>query len=407
LCPRGRAMEASVAEHFEGNRCINCMCHSTENLYSYRSTSLLRAADDFYPKEEASQPVYLANAAYNSLFLGEVGQTDWDMFTTTHPDAGMHAAARAVSGSQIYVSDKPGQHNFDLLRQLVLPDGVALLAKHAGRPTRDVLFRDVNADGVSALKIWNRNTYTGVLGVFNAQGARWDRSLRKFVAADEQPSVDAVVRAADIEGLFGPVEAGDAGTRRADATMPTPPEATETVRALQQPPVPPERAEMPPLEEHPAPSEAVALYAYRSKQLRVLGANEPWHLRLARREWELMSVSPIQVEGAVRWAPLGLLDMLNGGGALISSTLTNGFGRPATARAVLRATGEFGAFCSPRPRQVRVNGSRVPYEFDETSGLLTVKLTRETKLVELSVRWRRREVSNEVSSNSPVDAPRS
>lgn len=246
-----------------------------------------------------------------------------------------------------------------------------------------------------------------MLGVFNAQGARWDRSLRKFVAADEQPSVDAVVRAADIEGLFGPVEAGDAGTRRADATMPTPPEATETVRALQQPPVPPERAEMPPLEEHPAPSEAVALYAYRSKQLRVLGANEPWHLRLARREWELMSVSPIQVEGAVRWAPLGLLDMLNGGGALISSTLTNGFGRPATARAVLRATGEFGAFCSPRPRQVRVNGSRVPYEFDETSGLLTVKLTRETKLVELSVRWRRREVSNEVSSNSPVDAPRS
>ena len=38
-------MEESVAEHFEGNRCVNCMCHSTENLYSYASTNLLRVAD--------------------------------------------------------------------------------------------------------------------------------------------------------------------------------------------------------------------------------------------------------------------------------------------------------------------------------------------------------------------------
>ena len=27
------ALEASVATHFGGNHCINCMCHSTENLY--------------------------------------------------------------------------------------------------------------------------------------------------------------------------------------------------------------------------------------------------------------------------------------------------------------------------------------------------------------------------------------
>lgn len=27
------ALEASVAEHFHGNNMINCMCHSTENLY--------------------------------------------------------------------------------------------------------------------------------------------------------------------------------------------------------------------------------------------------------------------------------------------------------------------------------------------------------------------------------------
>ena len=27
------ALEESVAEHFPGNACINCMCHSTNDLY--------------------------------------------------------------------------------------------------------------------------------------------------------------------------------------------------------------------------------------------------------------------------------------------------------------------------------------------------------------------------------------
>jgi raffinose synthase len=27
------ALEKSVQRHFSGNHCINCMCHSTENLY--------------------------------------------------------------------------------------------------------------------------------------------------------------------------------------------------------------------------------------------------------------------------------------------------------------------------------------------------------------------------------------
>ncbi|KAG0482086.1 hypothetical protein HPP92_010170 [Vanilla planifolia] len=53
-----------------------------------------------------------------------------------------HAAARAVGGGPIYVSDKPGNHDFDLLRKLVLPDGSVLRAMLPGRPTRDSLFND-------------------------------------------------------------------------------------------------------------------------------------------------------------------------------------------------------------------------------------------------------------------------
>ena len=49
-------------------------------------------------------------------------QPDWDMFHSLHLAAEYHATARAIGGCAIYVSDKPGNHNVELLRKLVLPD---------------------------------------------------------------------------------------------------------------------------------------------------------------------------------------------------------------------------------------------------------------------------------------------
>lgn len=63
-----------------------------------------------------------------------------------HPAAEYHGAARAIGGCPIYVSDKPGNHNFELLRKLVLPDGSVLRAQLPGRPTRDCLFTDPARD---------------------------------------------------------------------------------------------------------------------------------------------------------------------------------------------------------------------------------------------------------------------
>lgn len=47
----------------------------------------------------------------------------------------------------IFCSDKPGSHDFNLLKKLVLPDGSILRAKLPGRPTRDCLFSDPARDG--------------------------------------------------------------------------------------------------------------------------------------------------------------------------------------------------------------------------------------------------------------------
>jgi raffinose synthase len=163
------AFEASVRAHFGGNHCINCMCHSTENLYRMADTAVARVSDDFYPRDPASTTPHVAACAYNSLFMAPLVHPDWDMFTSSHGAAELHAMARAVSGSAVYVSDKPGEHDFALLARIVLPGGSVLRAHNAARPTRDCLFDDVLRDGASLLKAWNRNAVTGVVGVFHLQ----------------------------------------------------------------------------------------------------------------------------------------------------------------------------------------------------------------------------------------------
>jgi hypothetical protein len=46
-----------------------------------------------------------------------------------------------------------GEHDFSLLRRLVLPDGSVLRCSLPGRPTADCLFRDVSRDQQTVLKV--------------------------------------------------------------------------------------------------------------------------------------------------------------------------------------------------------------------------------------------------------------
>ena len=51
------------------------------------------------------------------------------------------------------MSDKPGQHDFGILKQLVLQDGSVLRALLPGRPTADCLFKDPLRDKQTVLKV--------------------------------------------------------------------------------------------------------------------------------------------------------------------------------------------------------------------------------------------------------------
>jgi len=360
-----QTMEESVSLRFPSSsdsdsidagavECINCMCHSTENLYRYKTTAVARASDDFYPARPESHSVHLVNVAYNSLFLGEICLPDWDMFQSKHASAELHAAARAIGGCPVYVSDVPGKHNVPLLQKLVLPDGSVLRATKAGRPTRDCIFADVGKDGTSALKIWNvnhesssANASGGILGALNVQGVAWNFETNENQVLDPSPPpVTAFVRPHDVDSL-----------RKIDGPF--------------------------------------AVWSHRTKSLKVLPTGgSAIEIVLDPRDWEIFTVQPVQQteDSTVRWAPIGLGHMLNSGGAILDvgrlgDAEPNGpqgeddFKR-IQADITTRGPGYFVSYCQPRPSSVLIRNGLAPkqlkFHHDPKSGLLEFDLPPET-----------------------------
>lgn len=186
------AIEASVKRNF-GGALINCMGHPLENWYQSPVSNIMRTSTDFWPRRPETHGGHLYTNAQVCVWFGEFLLGDWDMFQSGHEMGAFHAAGRAVSGSPVYVSDKPGGHNADLLRKLVCSDGTTLRALEPGRPTADCLFHDVTREPV-LLKIFNRNAHGAVVGVFNA---------RYHAAASEQTALKGQVLPADVPGLKG------------------------------------------------------------------------------------------------------------------------------------------------------------------------------------------------------------
>lgn len=162
-----RALEVSAREHFDG-RLINCMSNANETHLMARDSTLLRTSIDFWPQRAETHGRHLCTNAFVSLWFGEFILPDWDMFQSGHAWGSFHAAARAVSGSPVYVSDKPGQHDFSLLRRLVLPDGTVARCDGPARPAPACLFADATKE-TRPLKIFNLCGAAAVVGVFHCR----------------------------------------------------------------------------------------------------------------------------------------------------------------------------------------------------------------------------------------------
>ncbi|GAB2289183.1 Probable galactinol--sucrose galactosyltransferase 6 [Dionaea muscipula] len=332
-----QALDASVARNFPDNGCIACMSHNTDALYCSKQTAIVRASDDYYPRDPISHTIHIATVAYNSVFLGEFMQPDWDMFHSLHPAGEYHGSARAISGGPLYVSDAPGNHNFDLLKKLVLPDGSILRARLPGRPTRDCLFSDPTRDCVSLLKIWNMNKYTGVLGVYNCQGAAWSTMERKNTF--HHTGTDA---------LTGFIRGHDVHLITEAATDPD------------------------------SWTGSCAVYCHRSAELVTLPSNAALPVSLKVLEYEVFTVTPIRVlaQGS-RFAPLGLIQMFNAGGAIqgLRYEVFNGSSESVGKVYVeVKGCGKFGAYSSAKPKRVTIGSNETEYTYDWESGLVSFTL---------------------------------
>lgn len=125
------AMHAATSKHFGSETdastgVINCMSHTPRTWGAsplLPAPALMRTSDDFFPDRPDSHRWHVFVNAFTSLLARPLGLSpDLDMLMTSHPFAKYHAALRTFSPSPIYVTDKKGEHDGELVMgRLVAP----------------------------------------------------------------------------------------------------------------------------------------------------------------------------------------------------------------------------------------------------------------------------------------------
>ncbi|KAL6907824.1 hypothetical protein ACP4OV_001994 [Aristida adscensionis] len=334
-------LSRSIAKNFAGTGIIASMQQCNDFFFlGTRQVSMARAGDDFWFEDPNGDPMgvywlqgaHMVNCSYNSLWMGQFIWPDWDMFQSDHACAAFHAASRAICGGPVYVSDALGGHDFALLKRLVFPDGTVPRCLHYALPTRDCLFKNPLFDQHTVLKIWNLNMFGGVIGAFNCQGAGWDPAEHRVRGYSHcYKPVSGEVRPADIEW----------GQREDTAAMA---KATE-----------------------------YAVYRCQTEELVLMTPHlEPIRFTIQPSSFELFTFAPVTaITGVgVRFAPIGLVDMLNCGGTIADVD----YSKRGEVRMKVKGAGRLLVYSNVRPKRTLVDGCEAAFEWGN-SGKLMVEVT--------------------------------
>jgi raffinose synthase len=146
-----------------------------------------RNSEDYQPRADmAGQQKHVHHNAMNSFWSSQFALPDWDGFQSHGPCAEFHAAARAISGGPVYVTDEPGKQDFDLLRRLIDSRGRLLQCDRPALPTRDCLLVDCGCDE-QLLKVSNVCGKAGVLGLFHVR--QQDARITSAFQASDVPEL--------------------------------------------------------------------------------------------------------------------------------------------------------------------------------------------------------------------------
>ncbi|KDP28281.1 hypothetical protein JCGZ_14052 [Jatropha curcas] len=327
-----KGLSDSVSKNFKGTGLISSMQQCNDFFFlGTKQISMGRVGDDFWFQDPNGDPmgvywlqgVHMIHCAYNSMWMGQIIQPDWDMFQSDHLCAKFHAGSRAICGGPIYVSDSVDGHDFDLLKKLVYPDGTIPKCQHFALPTRDCLFKNPLFDKKTILKIWNFNKYGGVIGAFNCQGAGWDPKEQRIKGhSDCYKPMSGSVHVTDIEW---------------DQKL--------------------EAAQMGKAEEY-------IVYLGQAQELLFMTPNsDAIQVTLKPSTFELFSFVPIKKLGpTIKFAPIGLTNMFNMGGTIqeleyfVSESEIG-------VKIEVKGEGKFMAYSNVSPKKCFLNGGEVGFDW--------------------------------------------
>ncbi len=164
------ALQGSALLHFHGGL-IHCMCNSSDVAYHMLGTSLWRNSDDFFPKQPESHQFHIQTNVLNNLWSSAFALPDWDMFQSHHEHGAFHAAARAISGGPVYVSDRPGEQNPDVLRRLCDDHGMLYRCPRPALPAPDCITTNCLVENriLKIVNVCGPHEAHGVIGLFHCR----------------------------------------------------------------------------------------------------------------------------------------------------------------------------------------------------------------------------------------------
>lgn len=181
--------------------------------------------------------------------------------------------------------------------------------------------------------------YTGVLGLFNCQGGGWCSETRKNAGFSEfSNTVSCLASPNDIEWNNG---------------------------------------------KHPMPSmkgvNKFAVYMFQEDKLKLLKPSDNIEITLEPFNYELLTVSPVKVlpKRSIQLAPIGLVTMLNSGGAVQSLVFDD---NENAVRIGVKGCGEMRVFASEKPLMCKIDGASVEYCYDDQMVMVQVPWPSSSRL---------------------------
>lgn len=114
-----------------------------------------------------------------------------------------------------------------------------------------------------------------------------------------------------------------------------------------------------------------AMYMFRERKLMLLKSTDNLEISLEPFNFELITVSPVVMlaNKCVEFAPIGLVNMLNSGGAIQSLVYDDDAN---SVQIGIKGTGEMRAFASEKPRACLINEKEVTFAYEENLVMIQV-----------------------------------